>query len=177
MPLPRAVRVRVLAVAVLSLFATGCPPSVDGSSRPADLASVRRIAVRPFQLPREAPASLARGMADDLSARLSGTFRIVEGGEAASDVDAVLLGTVVEYRDQATTPDVETALAVTVRLIDLRSREDVLSASTEASAAASLCAEDMACLRAKVTAELARWLAERAAGVRRADDGVLLRAR
>jgi hypothetical protein len=48
--------------------------------------------------------------------------------------------------------------AVAVRLVDVRTHEDILSASAEASAAASLCAQDMPCLRAKITEQLARWM-------------------
>jgi hypothetical protein len=148
---------------VASLVITGCPPHVDGAARPAELARVRRIAVSPFVVPPGTPAALSGGMADELAARLAGTFRIVEGGASRDDVDAVLLGSVLEYRDRTRTPDADTALAVAVRLVDVRTREDILSASTEASAAASLCAQDMPCLRAKITEQIARWMIEQAA--------------
>jgi hypothetical protein len=153
------------AIVLLSLLGTACPPRVDGASRPAELAHVERIAVLRFAVPPDAPPALSRSMADDLAAQLAGSFRVVEG-DAPGDVDAVLLGRVLAYRDRASTPDADTALAVSVRLVDVRTREDVLAASSEASAAASFCAQDMVCLRAKITRELAGWLRERAAGAR-----------
>lgn len=156
-----------LAVTALSIGGIACQPTVNGVSRPAELAHVRRIAVVPFTVPQGAPPALSRSMADDFAARLAGSFRVTaEPGSpdagGRGDVDGLLLGTVVEYRDRASTPDADTALGVTVRLVDAQTRDVVLSASSEASAAASFCADDMACLRDKVTGRLASWMVEQA---------------
>jgi hypothetical protein len=149
-----------LLLPILVGLGSACTPSLQGSRDPARLAAVRRVVVLPFATPEGAPRSLADGFADEISSELGGArFAVVDRGADAS-ADAVLIGRVVAYHDQAVTHDLDTSLAVSVRIVDVRTNEVVLSTSSNATAAATFCAQEMTCLRGKVMTAIGRFIVE-----------------
>jgi hypothetical protein len=162
-----------------------CVPTVQGSVNPAEFAALHRVVVLPFAIPDGAPETLSVGFADEVSSHLAGArFAIVDPASVVNAMthqeirgtdladprvavrvgqlmgaDAVLLGRVVTYRDQAVSPDLDTSLAVTIRIVDVRTREVVLSTSADATAAGSFCAQEMTCLRGKVMTAVGKFVA------------------
>lgn len=176
-------------VALFSLFlftSTGCVPTIHGSVNPARFSTLQRIVLLPFAIPDATPESLSESFSDEMSSHLAGArFAVVDpatvmnaltqqrirGTDLADPrvavrvaelmgADAVLLGRVVTYHDQSTSPDLDTSLAVTIRIIDVHTREIVLSTSTDATAAGSFCAQEMTCLRGKVMTAVGRFVAQ-----------------
>ena len=66
---------------------------------------------------------------------------------------------VTDSRDQSVSPHVDTSLAVSVQLVDVRTREVLLSSSSDATAAGTFCSQEMSCLRGKVLAAMGRFIA------------------
>jgi len=140
---------------------SACGPSIQGSRSPGRLAGVHRVLVLPFAIPEGAPSSLSSSFADEISSDLAGApFAVVDRGAVgdAADADAVLVGRVVTYHDQAVTPDLDTSLAVSVRVVDVRTGEVVVSTSSNATAAAIFCSQEMTCLRGKVMTAVGRFI-------------------
>jgi len=183
----RAIRPLPSILAVLLLTAaSACTPSVQGSVSPQRFATLRRIVLLPFAAPEGAPRGFSESFADEMSSHLAGarfavldrtrvvsalTSREILGGDladpaVAADVgeamgaDAVLVGRVVAYHDQALSPAVDTSLAISVRIVDVRTREVILSTSSEATAAASFCSQEMTCLRGKVMSAIGHFIVE-----------------
>jgi hypothetical protein len=148
---------------------SACTPSVRGSVNEPRMAMVRRVAVLPFTTPDGTPRALSESFADEISSDLAGAPFTVVDRPSAMGVDAVLLGRVITYRDQALSPGMDTSLAISVRLVDVHTREVLLSTSSEATAAATFCGDEMTCLRGKVMASLGRFIVKNAAPERVAD--------
>jgi len=148
--------------ALLLGLVSACGPSLQGSTEPARLARVHRVVVLPFAIPEGAPRSLSDGFADELTSDLGRARFAVVAREAADETgaDAVLIGRVTTYHDQAVSPDLDTSLAVSVRIIDVRTNEVVLSTSSNATAAGTLCSQEMTCLRGKVLAAIGRFIVD-----------------
>jgi hypothetical protein len=170
-----------VALAVLAL--SGCAPAVQGTLNPPRFATIRRAVVLPFAVPDGAPPTLAGSLADELSAHLDGArYSVVEPAVAIQElregpafdvgdpaaalrlgellgVDAVIVGRVSAYHDRALSPKVATSLAISVRVVDLHTREVVLSTSSDATAALSFCDEEMTCLCGKMMAAVGRFVA------------------
>ncbi len=166
------------------MAAFACTPSVHGSVSPQRFSALRRVVLLPFATPEGAPGTLSESFADEMSAHLAGarfavldraavvsarSYREVRGSDLADPavaarvgeamgVDAVLIGRVVAYNDQAAYPDLDTSLAVSVRIVDVRTREVVLSTSADATAAETFCSQEMTCLRGKIMAGLGRFI-------------------
>jgi len=141
-------RAAILVPLLMALSA--CTPSVQGSVNPPGFARLRRVVVLPFTTPEGAPRSLAESFAAEMSSQLAGArFAVVDGADATG-VDAVLVGRVVAYHDQATSPDLDTSLELSVRIVDVRTKEVILSTSGSATAAESFCSQEMTCLRGKL---------------------------
>jgi hypothetical protein len=118
--------------------------------------------VLPFVTPEGAPRGLSSSFADEISSDLAGArFAVVDRGAVgdAAVADAVLVGRVVTYHDQAVTPEVDTSLAVSIRIVELRTGEVVVSTSSNATAAATFCSQEMTCLRGKVMTAVGRFIA------------------
>jgi hypothetical protein len=174
----------VLACAVLIVTLPGCPPAVQGAVNPARFSVLQRVALLPFALPEGAPPALSEAFADELSAHLSGArFQIVDpvavrnawtnqeirGTDLADPLiaarvgeimgaDAVLVGRVLTYEDHAVNRKVDTTLSLSVKIVDVRTREIVLTTSGEQNAGLAFCAQDMGCLRDKVLAAVGRFI-------------------
>jgi curli biogenesis system outer membrane secretion channel CsgG len=163
---------------------SACTPSLQGSVSPPRLARVQRVVLLPFATPEGAPRTLSESFADEMSSHLAGarfavldratviaapSYREIRGSDLADPavaarigeamgVDAVLIGRVVTYRDQATSPDLDTSLDISVRIVDVRTREVIVSASSNATAAETFCSQEMTCLRGKIMAGLGRFI-------------------
>jgi curli biogenesis system outer membrane secretion channel CsgG len=172
--------------ALLLLAASGCTPSVQGSVSPVGFSTVQRIVLLPFATPEGSPRALSESFADEMSSHLAGarfavvdratvvntlTDREIRGSDLADPavaarvgqamgVDAVLIGRVATYHDQALSPDLDTSLAISVRIVDVHTREVILSTSSNATAAASFCSQEMSCLRGKVMSGIGQFIVE-----------------
>ena len=161
-------------------------PSVQGSVSPQRFSTLRRIVLLPFATPEGAPRTFSESFADEMSSHLAGarfavvdrttvvrapTYGEIRGGDLADPAvaarvgeamgaDAVLIGRVITYHDQAASPDLDTSLAISVRIVDVRTREVILSTSSDATAAATFCSQEMTCLRGKVMTAIGRFIVE-----------------
>jgi TolB-like protein len=124
------------------------------------VARLHRVVVLPFAIPEGAPRSLSDGFADEITSDLAGAGFAVVDRESVDETgtDAVLVGRVVTYSDQSVSPEVDTSLAVSVQLIDVRTKEVLLSTSSNATAAGTFCSQEMTCLRGKVLAAIGRFI-------------------
>ena len=149
-----------LRLAVLLGLVSACGPSLRGSADPTRVARLHRVVVLPFAIPEGAPRSLSDGFADEITSDLAGAGFAVVDREAVDETgtDAVLIGRVVTYRDQSVSPELDTSLAVSVQIVDVRTREVVLSTSSNATAAGTFCSQEMTCLRGKVLAAMGRFI-------------------
>ena len=149
-----------LRLAVLLGVVSACGPSLHGSVDPARLVRLHRVVVLPFAIPEGAPRTLSDGFADEITSDLAGAGFAVVDRESVDETgtDAVLIGRVLTYSDQAVSPELDTSLAVSVQIVDVRTREVVLSTSSNATAAATFCSQEMSCLRGKVLAAIGRFI-------------------
>ena len=153
---------------------------------PLRFSTLRRVVLLPFATPEGAPRSFSESFADEMSSHLAGarfavvdratvvsalTYREIRGGDLADPAvaarvgeamgaDAVLIGRVVTYHDQAVSPDLDTSLALSVRLVDVRTGEVIVSTSSDATAAATFCSQEMTCLRGKVMAAIGHFIVQ-----------------
>jgi hypothetical protein len=153
---------RLLRAALLLGLLSACGPSLQGATEPGRLARVQRLVVLPFALPDGAAPSLSDGLADELTSDLERARFTVVAREAADETgaDAVLIGRVTTYNDQAVSPDLDTSLAISVRIVDIRTNEVVLSTSSHATAAGTFCSQEMSCLRGKVLAAIGHFIVD-----------------
>jgi curli biogenesis system outer membrane secretion channel CsgG len=171
---------------VLLLLAASCIPSVHGAVNAARFSTLQRVVLLPFVVPAGAPDALADSFADEMSSHLAGarfqvidrtavfnalTHQEIRGADLADPLvatrvgevmgaEAVLLGRVVAYHDKALAPDLDTSLAISLRIVDVRTREVILSTSTDATAAGSFCGQEMSCLRGKVMSALGSFIVQ-----------------
>jgi hypothetical protein len=174
----------VLLLVSLLVSLLGCAPSVQGAVNPARYSALQRVALLPFDLPDGAPPGLSQAFADEMSAHLGGArFQIVDpvavrnawtnqdiqGTDLADPrvaarvgeimgADAVLIGRVLTYEDHATNRRLDTTLAVSIKIVDVRTREIILSTTGESNAGLAFCAQDMGCLRDKVLTAVGRFI-------------------
>jgi curli biogenesis system outer membrane secretion channel CsgG len=166
----------ILLLSILTTSVCACTPSVQGSVNPARFSTLTRVVLLPFATPYGAPDALSESFADEMSAHLGGArFQVVDrtavvnalthqeirGADLADpavatrvgelmQADAVLIGRVVSYHDHALSPELDSSLAVSVRIVDVRTREVVVATSCDDNAPRTFCDEEMSCLRGKV---------------------------
>jgi curli biogenesis system outer membrane secretion channel CsgG len=171
---------------VLTLLVTatiGCGTNVKGAARVDRVRGLRRVAVMPFAVPRNAPPELSRALADELAAHLlNARFDVVERAEleqvmqeqafqmsddvdpatvvrigALAGADGVVLGRVTDYRDEATGAE-STTLGISVRCVQAQTGSLIFTSSAAQNAAAAFCGSEMNCLRAKMVTEIGAFV-------------------
>jgi hypothetical protein len=130
-----------------------CVSSVQGSVNPAEFAALHRVVVLPFAVPDGAPETLSVGFADEVSSHLSGArFAVVDPASVVNAMtDQEIRGT--DLADPR----------VAVRVGQLMGADAVLLgrvvSRSDATAAASFCAQEMTCLRGKVMTAVGKFVA------------------
>jgi Lipopolysaccharide-assembly len=154
----RTSKSRFVVACLLIGSVSACDPTLQGFRDTSRLSLVHRVVILPFAVPEGAPRSLSESFVDEISSNLEGRqFTLVDRLNA----DAMVIGRVMTYQDQGTTPDVDTSLGVAVRIVDTRTGEVMLSTSANATAAATFCSQDMQCLRGKVMGAIGRFIVGR----------------
>ncbi len=173
------------ALTLVALSTVACGTNVRGSARIDKVRGLRRVAVMPFAVPRNAPPELSAALADELAAHLlNARFDIVERSAidkilreqafqlgddvdpatvvrigALAGADGVVLGQVTDYRDEATGDD-STTLGISIRCVQAETGSLIFTTSAAENAAAAFCGTEMNCLRDKMVTEIGMFVVD-----------------